>query len=143
MSQPSSLLPMEIWVTSDFADHFAAFSSQIGKYGLLLRLLQIRAKQTGFPPRKLYPLLQRFFRSDKPYFLGYQGNGIHFLGDYRDRYSMDHAALPDEPEFQIELLQKLSSRYVKPPNAPRRPLPSINSPMSNCCLWRWVSATKR
>ena len=105
---PPSQQTVEIWVTSDFADHFAAFSSQIGKYSLIWRLLQFRAKQTGYPPRKLYPLLRRFFRKDKPYFLGFQSNGVSFLGDYRDRYSVDHAALPDEPDFQIELLQQIT-----------------------------------
>ncbi len=99
---------LEIWVTSDFADHFAAFSSQMGSYTLLWRLLQMRAKQTGYPPRKLYPLLRRFFRKEKPYFLGFLGNGIRFLGDHRDRYSVDHIALPDERDFQIELLQNIT-----------------------------------
>ena len=104
----TSLKTVEIWNFTDFTAHLEAFSPQIGSYVLIWRLLEIRAKQTGYLPRKLYPLLRRFFRKDKPYFIGSQGNGVSFLGDYRDRYSVDHAALPDEPDFQIELLQKMT-----------------------------------
>ena len=92
---------VEVWGAAEFAAHLAAFRPQIGSYALLWKLLQIRAKQTGFPPRKLYPLLRRFFHVDKPYFIGMLGNGVSFLGDHRDRYSVDHIALPDERDFQI------------------------------------------
>jgi FkbM family methyltransferase len=98
---------VEVWGAAECAAYLKAFRPQIGSYGLIWRLLQIRAKQTGFPPRKLYPMLRRFLRPEKPYFIGMLGNGVSFLGDHRDRYSVDHIALPDERDFQIELLQKM------------------------------------
>lgn len=105
-SELSLPFPLAIWDKSTFDAHLEAFRPQIGHYGVLWRLLRLRAKQTGFPPRKMYPLMRRFFRPNKPYFVGTQKDGLRFLGDYRDRYSVDHMALPDESDVQTELLKR-------------------------------------
>jgi FkbM family methyltransferase len=85
-----------MWGAEECQRILAEFQPGMGRYGWMWTILRWRARQTGFPPRKLYPLFRRFCRPGRPYFVGMTGDGVAFLGDYRDRYSVDHMVSPDE-----------------------------------------------
>lgn len=89
---------LPVWGAEEFQQILAEFQPGMGRYGWMWAILRWRARQTGFPPRKLYPLFRRFCRPDRPYFVGMTGDGLAFLGDYRDRYAVDRMVSPDETD---------------------------------------------
>ena len=101
---------------NDFEGCLAEAKPEIGNYAWLWRILKARARQTGFPPRKLYPLLKRFCNPKRPYFIGETLEGIAFLGDYLDRYSIDRMVCPHFDKglvtFLVERLRTTEGAYL-------------------------------
>lgn len=97
-------MEVPILCSSDFQQILASLEPQLGRYNWMWPVLRWRARQTGWPPRMLYPLFRRFCNPRRPYFVGRTADGTFILGDYRDRYSVDQMVMPPAPDPIVELL---------------------------------------
>ncbi|MCS6775773.1 MAG: FkbM family methyltransferase [Chloroherpetonaceae bacterium] len=97
-------MEVPILCLSDFQQILDAMAPQLGRYDWMWPLLRWRARQTGWPPRVLYPLFRRFCNPQRPYFVGRTTDGTRILGDYRDRYCVDQMVMPAAPDPVVELL---------------------------------------
>lgn len=101
---------------TDFKLLLSEIRGQIGNYAWMWPMLRWRARQTGFTPRKLYPVLRRFCNPKKPYFIGDKPDGLRFLGDWNDRYAIDKMVEPhtSDPviDFLLSCLQKQPGTFL-------------------------------
>ncbi len=61
---------------------------RIKNYNWMIAVLRQRIRQVGYFPSRVYSLLQKFADPKRPYFIGTTPQGIRYLGDYRDEYSL-------------------------------------------------------
>jgi FkbM family methyltransferase len=96
----------------DFKRALEELRPQFGNYRWALAILgrQYRKHATGGFPYRVYPMLKRFFNLKKPYFIGQTGNGIRFVGDIRDDYSILSAI---DPQLD-RLITEFMDRRVRP-----------------------------
>jgi FkbM family methyltransferase len=78
----------------------------IGSYTWQLKLLRNAAARTGGFPQQLYRKLRRLIRRapSRPYFVTTSANGVLFLGDFRDSFSVACAVVPKYNEGVISVL---------------------------------------
>ena len=108
--QTSESVKTPIWGQSDHQRHLEEFAASEGHYDLWFKLFRVRARQTGWAPRKLFPVMRRFTSSRRPYFRTRLASGVSFLGDIRDRYSLDIASTPNNTDPIIPFFQELAAQ---------------------------------
>jgi FkbM family methyltransferase len=90
----------------DFTRSLNTLRPLIGNYGWMLRLLSARARATGgWFPRRLHQIVRRFGNPRRPYFIGTTGDGLKFLGDYRDTYSVICEVCPGYDDDVIDFVE--------------------------------------
>ena len=103
---------MQPLTANDFNDILRDIKPKIGNYDWFWHIMRRRKKQTGLIPAKLSMMLGRI-ASTKPYFIGTTSNGIHFLGDARDNYSIHCQLIADFDEHLITFLKGKISHVEK------------------------------
>ena len=94
---------------TDAKASLAKIKPQIGSYGWQMAVLRFRANANhGYFPNQLYASMQRFFRQDKPYFLGMTSSQIQFLGDWHDKYSVYQRIIADREDDLFSFLRDKS-----------------------------------
>jgi FkbM family methyltransferase len=109
----SKVIPLRM---ADFNLCMDRLRPQIGNYDWMWRILRVRARQTGYPPHKLFPLMRRFTQAARPYFIGRMANGVQFVGNVHDDYSLGKLLSPTlhEPliDFIIGKMKESSGAYL-------------------------------
>src|SRR5690349_7827559 len=100
--------------TQDFQRILEELQPKIGRYNWMWALLRARARQRGGFPWRFYAQLRRMGNPQKPYFIGKTGEGLWFLGDYRDYPSALHAA---DGDHNYEIIRFMQARYTNIPGA--------------------------
>jgi len=93
-----------------FQQYYNELMPKISDYSWMWNLLRRRAQKTGWFPRRLHAVIQRFGNPAKPYFVGQTSDGIRFLGDYRDEYSATCEVCPDYDGLLLRFMQKRMQR---------------------------------
>lgn len=95
----------------DFDRCLAKLRPRMGHYGWALKILRQRYEThgTGGFPHRVYAMLRRFFNPRKPLFIGTSGEGIQFVGDIRDDYSILCAIAPKFDHVLTDFLCARSS----------------------------------
>jgi len=109
----SKVIPLRM---ADFNLCLDRLRPKIGNYDWMWHILRVRARKTGFPPHKLFPLMRRFTLAARPYFIGRMANGVQFVGNVHDDYSLGKLLSPTihEPliEFIIGKMKERSGAYL-------------------------------
>lgn len=69
-------------------------------------ILRRRASKTGWLPKRMFKILQKFCNSNKPYFIAKNNEGISFVGDFRDYYAAQCAVVPEYDTVLIRFLEE-------------------------------------
>ncbi len=94
--------------SSDCQKALDELQPRIANYRWMIALLRSRIRQSGRFPSRVYTILKRFANSKRPYFIGTTPQGIHYVGDYRDEYSLAWSAFDDYDDDLVQfLLQQL------------------------------------
>ncbi len=88
------------------AESLAQLKPRIGSYDWMIAVLKARTRSKGYFPSRTYQMLQRFANPAKPFFIGTTRDGIKYLGDYRDEYSLSWMAFEAFDEDIIGFLKE-------------------------------------
>jgi FkbM family methyltransferase len=100
-----------VMVARDFGGQLDALRPRIGNYNWLFAPLRRRYRKRGRLPWRMYLLMRRLGSPRKPLFVAQSSEGIQFVGDYRDWYSMWCAIDPDYDRTIIEQLRLLLAQH--------------------------------
>lgn len=99
-----------------FDSYLAEFTPQIGHYGWAFALLRRQFRKhgsCGFPYRA-FSALRPFFRKGKPFFIGHTGDGVKFLGDWRDSYAVLSTLIE---RCDAELVDQIVKSIIRQPGS--------------------------
>ncbi|MCW3099424.1 MAG: fkbM [Chthonomonadaceae bacterium] len=93
--------------SSDYHKALNELQPRVTNYGWMISLLRARIRQVGYFPLRIYRLLKKFANPNRPYFIGTTPQGIRYVGDYRDEYSLSWSAYD---HYDHEIVQFLTAQ---------------------------------